>query len=291
MALLIGSILVPAWGQELSGALKKIKQSGAISIGYYEAEIPFSYLDGKGQIIGYSYEITQKIIQAVSHELKLPKLEVHPIQLTLHNRFSMVQNEVVDIECGVSTNNNERKKQIAFSNTFFISRIRLMTRKDAKIVDFPDLRGKVAVTKASSTAELLLYKLNMQKNYKINIISAVERSVTPLTLLQTGQADAYVLDDILLYGAIADSWRPAEWIITGLPQSFEAYGCMMRKNDPAFKAVVDQAIAKLMQSGEAAQLYKKWFMLPIPPKGRALNFPMSEEMVKLYSNPNDHSFD
>jgi glutamate/aspartate transport system substrate-binding protein len=273
--------------QEQDGTLKRIKQTNTIAVGYYEAEIPFSYVDGKGQVIGYSYDITQKIVQAVAAELNLPKIEVKPIRLTLHNRFSMIQNESADIECGVSTNNTERRKDIAFSNAIFVSRIRLMARKDAHIADFPDLAGKSVVTKASSTSEVLLKKMNAR--IKFSVVSAVDRSVSPLTLLQTGQADAYVLDEILLYGTIADSWRPNEWLVTGTPQSVETYGCTMRRADTAFKAIVDQTITKLMQSGQAAALYKKWLLSPIPPMNRALNVPMSDEIIRLYHNPNDNA--
>jgi glutamate/aspartate transport system substrate-binding protein len=288
--MLLGASGAPVCAQELAGTLKKIRDSGTIAVGYYESEIPFSYLDGKGQVVGYSYDITQKIVESLAQALKLPRIDIKPIPLTLQNRFSMVQNKVVDIECVATTNTLERQKQFDFSATIFISSTRLMARKDAGIADFSDLAGKTVVTKASSTSEKLLRRLDAKMQYGINIISAVERSVSPLAMLQAGQADAYMLDDALLYGAIAQSWRPEEWTVTGAPQSYEAYGCIMRKNDPGFKPLVDQAIGQLMKSGTATQLYQKWFMSPIPPKGRILNLPMSDAIFKLYKKPNDSAF-
>lgn len=186
---------------------------------------------------------------------------------------------------------SKRHKMVAFSNTIFIAGSRLMTRKNSGIRDLPDLAGKNVVTFAASTSEKMLRKMNSENNSRINIMLAFDRSTKPLAILQAGQADAFMMDDILLYATIRDTWRPDEWTVTGTPQSFEAYACVMRKDDPLFKKVVDQEIARIMKSGEAEAVYRKWLMSPIPPKGVNLGFPMSEAMIRLFKNPNDKPFE
>ena len=281
----------PSLAQERGETLKKIKATGTLSIGYRDRTVPFSYIDDKKNVIGYSYDFATRIGDAIKLDLKLAKLNINPVPITVQNRFSMVQNGAIDIECTSTTNNAERRKELAFSNTIFIVGTRLMTRKDSGIKDFSDLAGKTVVVPALTTSEVLLSKLNAEKNYQMNIIRTIDRSVSALATMQAGQADAYMHDDAILYGQIANAWRPEEWMVTGTPQSREAYGCMMRKNDPAFKKLVDDAIARVMQSGEADKLYKKWFLSPIPPNGTNLGFAMDEAMVHLYKNPNDKSFD
>lgn len=295
LLLLAGTLLAihatSSCAEEVKGALKKTQETGVFAVGYYENLFPFSYLDDNKVVIGYARDITYKIIDEIKQKLNLPNLKVKQVQITSQNRFAMVQNGVIDILCNTTTNNTERQKQFAFSNSIFIVGTRLMTRKDSGIKDFPDLIGKTVVTRAATTSEDLLRKLNSEKKYRMNIIATVDRAMSPLTVLQIGQAAAFMYDDVLLYGSIADSWRPDEWTVTGKPQSYEAYGCMMRKNDPELKKLVDAVIAKMMTSGEADILYKKWFMSPTPPKGLNLNFPMSEAMTKLFKHPNDTPFD
>ena len=276
---------------ELSGTMRKISDSGTIAIGYHESTPPFTFITSDGKIMGYSYDISLKIADAVKRELKLQKLQIKPVPFTTQTRFAVIQNGTVDITCGATTNTTERQKIVAFSNTIFIAGSRLLTRKDSGIRDFRDLTGKNVVTFAKSTSEKKLQKMNSENKSRINIISSFDRGVTPLSILQTGQADAFMMDDVLLYATLNDTWRPEEWIVTGTPQSFEAYGCVIRKDDLAFKKVVDQEIARIMKSGEAEVLYRKWLMSPIPPKGGNLGFPMSEAMNSLFKNPNDKPFD
>ncbi|MCF7696599.1 glutamate/aspartate ABC transporter substrate-binding protein [Mycetohabitans sp. B2] len=270
--------------------LKKIKDSGVIAMGHRESSIPFSYYDEKQNVVGYSQELALKIVEAVKHELKMPGLKVKLIPITSQNRIPLVQNGTIDIECGSTTNNLDRQKQAAFSNTIFVVGTRLMTKKDSGIKDFADLKGKTVVTTAGTTSERLLRKLNQDHNMGMNIISAKDHGESFLTL-STGRAAAFMMDDALLAGERAKSSHPGDFVIVGTPQSHEAYGCMMRKGDPAFKKVVDAAIAKVETSGEAAQIYKKWFESPIPPKGLNLNFPLSDDMKTLFKNPNDKAMD
>jgi glutamate/aspartate transport system substrate-binding protein len=276
---------------EEGGILRKIADSGTIVIGFHESTLPFTYLTGDGTVIGYSHDIALRIADAVKRALKLPKLNIKSVSFTTQNRLAIVQNGSADLSCGATTHTREREKVVAFSNTIFVAGSRLMTRKDSGINDFSDLAGKNVVTFARSTSEKILRQMNREQNSRINIVSAFDRGETPLSVLQAGQADAYMMDDILLYATLHETWRPDEWRVTGKPASFEAYGCILPKGDAAFKKVVDQEIARIMQSGEAEALYRKWLLSPIPPKGVNLNFPMSAALIELYKHPNDQPFD
>jgi glutamate/aspartate transport system substrate-binding protein len=276
----------PAAAQELTGTLKKIKESGTISLGHRESSIPFSYYDDKQQVVGYSHELMLRAVDAVKKELALPNLQVKLTPVTSQNRIPLVQNGTIDLECGSTTNNLERQKQVAFSNTLFVVGTRLLTRKDSGIGDFPDLKGKNVVTTAGTTSERLLRKLDQDEKMGMNVISARDHGEAFLTL-QSGRAVAFMMDDALLAGEMAKARNQNEWHIVGKPRSQEAYGCMLRKGDAGFKKVVDVAIARAMTSGEAEQLYKRWFQSPIPPKGLNLNLPLSDEMKALFKNPND----
>lgn len=285
----LGLIASGAQAQD-AGTLKKIKDTGVISLGHRESSIPFSYYDDKQNVIGYSYEFQMKVVDAVKQKLKMPNLKTKLTPVTSQNRIPLVQNGTVDIECGSTTNNAERQQQAAFSNTIFVIGTRLMTKKDSGIKDFPDLKGKTVVTTAGTTSERLLRKMNQDKNMGMNIISAKDHGDSFLTL-ETGRASAFMMDDALLAGERAKSKNPDQYVITGTPQSREAYGCMLRKNDPEFKKVVDEAIAQVQTSGEADKIYKRWFESPIPPKGLNLNFPESDDMKALFKSPSDKAID
>ena len=280
----------PAFAEELTGTLKKIKDTGSITLGHRESSIPFSYYDDKQNVVGYSQELMLKVVEAVKQELQLKSMTIKMLPVTSQNRITLVQNGTVDIECGSTTNNTERQKQVAFSNTIFIIGTRLLTKKDSGIKDFPDLAGKNVVTTAGTTSERLIRKMNEDKKLGMNIISAKDHGESFLTL-ETGRAVAFMMDDALLYGEIAKAKKPAEWAVVGTPQSFEAYGCMMRKDDPQFKKLVDTALAKVMTSPEIEKIYTKWFMSPIPPKGLNLDFPLSADNAKAFKSPNDKAFE
>src|SRR5205823_3887377 len=290
VALLLCVVPLTAAAQELTGTLKKIKESGVIALGHRESSIPFSYYDDKQQVVGYSQEIALRIFDAVKQELKVPNLQLKLVPVTSQNRIPLVQNGTVDIECGSTTNNLERQKQVAFSNTIFIVRTRLLTRKDSGIKDFPDLAGKNAVVTAGTTSERLLRKLNEEKKLGVKITSAKDHGESFL-ILESGRAAAFMLDDVLLSGEVAKARKPAEWMVTGTPQSREAYDCSMRKDDKPFKTLVDRTIAALETSGEILPIYEKWLQKPIPPKGLNLGFPLSDEMKALFKDPNDKALD
>jgi glutamate/aspartate transport system substrate-binding protein len=276
--------------EESGGTLKKIRDTGSITLGHRESSIPFSYYDDKQQVIGYSQEIMLAAVEAVKQQLKIPALHVKLNPVTSQNRISLVQNGTIDIECGSTTNNLERQKQVSFSNSIFVIGTRLLTKKDSGIKEFADLAGKNVVTTAGTTSERLLRKMNEERKLGLNIISAKDHGESFLTL-ETGRAIAFMMDDALLYGELAKAKRPGDWLVTGTPQSRESYGCMLRRDDAPFKKVVDDAISKLMKSGEAEKIYAKWFISGIPPKGLNLAFPLSEDMKALFRNPNDKAFD
>jgi glutamate/aspartate transport system substrate-binding protein len=288
-ALAVSLAAGPALAEE-SPTLAKIKQTGTISLGHRESSVPFSYYDAQQHVVGYSRDFQLKVVDAVKKALNLPNLQVKDTPVTSQNRIPLIQNGTVDIECGSTTNNLERQKQVDFTTTIFIIGTRLLTKKDSGIKDFPDLKGKNVVTTAGTTSEKLIRAMNDEKKMGMNIISAKDHGESFLTL-QSGRAVAFMMDDALLAGEMAKARKPDDWHIVGKPQSREAYGCMLRKDDPAFKKVVDAAIAQAMTSGKAEQLYKKWFQSPIPPKGLNLNLPLSDDMKALFKNPNDKALE
>ncbi|AXT44865.1 MULTISPECIES: glutamate/aspartate ABC transporter substrate-binding protein [Chromobacterium] len=278
----------PAMAAELTGTLKKIKDSGVIVLGNRDASIPFSYYDNNQKPVGYSVDLANKVVEQVKKELKMPNLQVKYNLVTSQTRIPLVQNGTVDLECGSTTNNVERQKQVAFSVGIFEIGTRLLTAKTSGIKDFPDLKGKNVVTTAGTTSERLIKAMNADKKLGMNIISAKDHGESFL-MLESGRAAAFMMDDALLYGEMAKAKSPANWVVTGKAQSYEIYGCMMRKEDPAFKKVVDAALSNTFKSGEVNKIYAKWFTSPVPPKGLNLNFPMSDEFKELIAKPTDKS--
>lgn len=278
----------PAMAAELTGTLKKIKDSGVIVLGNRDASIPFSYYDNNQKPVGYSVDLANKVVEQVKKELKMPNLQVKYNLVTSQTRIPLVQNGTVDLECGSTTNNVERQKQVAFSVGIFEIGTRLLTAKTSGIKDFPDLKGKNVVTTAGTTSERLIKAMNADKKLGMNIISAKDHGESFL-MLESGRATAFMMDDALLYGEMAKAKNPANWVVTGKAQSYEIYGCMLRKEDPAFKKVVDAALSNTFKSGEVNKIYAKWFTSPVPPKGLNLNFPMSDEFKELIAKPTDKS--
>ncbi|WP_126286090.1 glutamate/aspartate ABC transporter substrate-binding protein [Burkholderia stagnalis] len=272
--------------EPLGGTLAKIQQTNVIAIGHRETSVPFSYVDANGKVIGFSQDLCDRVIAAVKARTGKPDLQVRFIPVTSQNRIPLVQNGTVDLECGVTTNLAVRHAQVAFSNTFFVATTRLLARTNAGIRDFPDLAGKTVVTNQGTTSERLLRKMNEEKKMSMQIISAKDYGEGRLTL-ESGRAASYMMDDVLLAGVRQLAAKPADWTIVGTPQSSEAYGFMLRKDDPPFKALVDGVLAQAMKSGEINALYDKWFLKPVPPKGLSFDFPMSDVIKARYAAPND----
>ncbi|MCI1676830.1 MAG: amino acid ABC transporter substrate-binding protein [Ewingella americana] len=275
-----------AHAEDLNGTLKKIKDNGVIVVGHRESSVPFSYYDNNQKVVGYSQDYSNAIVEAVKKKLNLPNLQVKLMPITSQNRIPLLQNGTYDFECGSTTNNAERQQQAAFSDTIFIIGTRLLVKKGSEIKDFDDLKGKTVVVTSGTTSEILLNKLNEEKKLGLRIISAKDHGDSFRTL-ETGRAVAFMMDDALLAGERAKAKKPDDWVIVGTPQSKEAYGCMLRKDDAGFKTLVDDTIAQTQTSGEAAKWFDKWFKQPIPPKNLNMNFELSEDMQALFKAPND----
>lgn len=291
LTLAVGLSSAALQAEELTGTLKKIKESGTITLGHRDSSIPFSYYgDNSRKPMGYSHDLQLKAVEAIKNHLGMDKINVRYNLVTSQTRIPLVQNGTVDLECGSTTNNVERQRQTAFTVGIFEVGTRLLTKKDSGINDFPDLKGKNVVTTAGTTSERLLKKMNAENNMGMNIITAKDHGESFL-MLETGRASAFMMDDALLYGEMAKARKPDEWHVVGTPQSFEIYGCMLRKGDEPFKKVVDDALIATYQSGEIDDIYAKWFTQPIPPKGLNLNFPMSDELKQLIAHPTDQAAD
>lgn len=269
-----------------SDTLAKIAKNGVIVVGHRESSVPFSYYDNQQKVVGYSQDYSNAIIEAIKKKLNKPDLQVKLIPITSQNRIPLLQNGTYDFECGSTTNNLERQKQAAFSDTIFVVGTRLLVKKGSDIKDFGDLKDKAVVVTSGTTSEVLLHKLNDEKKLDMRIISAKDHGDSFRTL-ESGRAWGFMMDDALLAGERAKAKKPDNWDIVGTPQSKEAYGCMLRKDDPAFKKVVDDTIAQIQTSGEAAKWFDKWFRNPIPPKNLNLNFELSDDMKALFKQPND----
>ncbi|WP_442968125.1 transporter substrate-binding domain-containing protein [Pseudorhodoferax sp.] len=270
--------------------LKRIADTGTINLGHRESSVPFSYYDNRRQVVGYSHELMLKALDTIKAELNLPALTLKLVPVTPQNRLALVQNGAVDIECGSTTHNRERARQVAFSVSIFRIGTRLMTARDSGIHDFPDLAGKRVVVTAATTSERLLRLFNEGIGRKFSIVVAKDHGES-FALLEAGRVDAFMMDDALLYGERAKAHEPERWVVVGSPMSSEVYGCMMRSGDRELKRIVDAALTQLMQSGEAMRIYTKWFERPIPPRGLNLNWPASPDLVELYRAPNDRPID
>ena len=276
----------PVFAQE-ANTLKKIKDTGVITLGHRESSIPFSYYDDKQQVIGYSHEIMLKAVDAIKADQKIDKLEIKLMPVTSANRITLVQNGTVDIECGSTTNNAERLKQVSFTNTHFLTATRFVSKKASKLGSIDDLKGKSVVSTSGTTNIKQLTEANAEKKLGANIIPAKDHAEAFL-MVETDRAVAFVMDDILLASLIAGSKAPGDYVISKDAFSKpEPYGIMLRKDDPAFKKVVDGATAALYTSGEGLKLYDKWFMQKIPPKGLNLNAPISPELKAEFAKPSD----
>jgi glutamate/aspartate transport system substrate-binding protein len=283
---LFGNAAAPALAQDSSGTLKKIRDSGAITLGHRDASIPFSYYDDRQQPVGYALDLCLRVVDAVKAELKLPKLEVKYQLVTSANRIPLMANGTIDLECGSTTNNLEREKQVAFTITHFVTANRWVAKKASRINSLQDLKGKTIVSTAGTTNIKQITEINAAQKLGMNIISA-NGHPEAFQMVESGRAVAFVMDDILLYSLAAQSRRPADYAISAAALSVEPYGIMLRRDDPAFKKVVDAAMVRIYKSGEIAKIYDKWFLKPIPPRGLNLNVPMSDQFKKVVARPTD----
>jgi glutamate/aspartate transport system substrate-binding protein len=286
--ILIGAIAATMAAPMLAQAdtLKKVKDSGSITVGHRDASIPFSYLDDKQAPIGYSMDLCAKIVDAVKKELKMPNLKVNYQVVTSATRIPLLANGTVDMECGSTTNNADRQKQISYVVTTFVTANRYVAKKASKVSKLDDLKGKTVTSTAGTTNIKWLTETNAGKNMGMSIIPGKDHAESFLNV-ETDRAVAFFMDDILLAGLVANSKAPGDFAVGTEAYSVEPYGIMVRKDDAAFKKLADDTVKGLFKSGEIEKIYAKWFMAPIPPKNINMNTPMSAQLKKVIANPTD----
>ena len=275
---LLLALALPGLALAQQGTLDKIKASGTMTLAYRESSIPFSYLDDKAQPTGFGFEICERIADNVKKATGRADLKKQYQAVTSANRIPLLTNGTIDIECGSTTNNSERGKQVQFAINYFYTGTRFLVKAGTNVTKLSDLAGKTVVSTTGTTNYQIIRRLNEEQKLGINLIGAKDHAESAL-LVETGRAVAFGMDDILLYGLRASAQNPAELAVVGEPIQVEPYAIMLRKDDPAFKKLVDDTLAGMMKSGEFETLYKKWFLSPIPPKGINLQAPMSKELM------------
>jgi glutamate/aspartate transport system substrate-binding protein len=279
-------VAAPAYAQALEGTLKKIKDTGTITVGHRESSIPFSYLDDKQQPVGYAMDLCAKVVDAVKAELKMPNLKVAYQPVTSANRIPLLQNGTIDMECGSTTNSVERQKQVAFGPTYFVINVSAAVKKSSGIKSFVDLNGKTVASTSGTTSIPLLRAFEKAKHIDFKELQGKDHAES-MQLLATDRAQAFIMDDILLAGQIANQQNPGDYVIIGESLRTEPYGVMLRRDDPQFKALVDKTLAAVYKSPEIEQIYARWFLKPIPPRNVNLNFAMTPAIREAFANPND----
>lgn len=271
---------------ELTGTLKKIKDTGTITLGVRDSSIPFSYLDDKQSYQGYSIDLCMKAATAIQKQLGMTSLNVKMVPVTSATRIPLISNGAIDLACGSATNNAERQKVVAFAPTMFVTANRLLTKKSANIKTLADMKGKTIVSTSGTSNLKQITVLNGERNLGMNVLAAKDHAEAFL-MVETGRAAAFAMDDILLFSLAASSKAPNDYAITSEALSVEPYGIIERRDDPEFKKAVDTALTNVYKSGEINKIYAKWFQSPIPPKGINLNVPMSAELKTAFAHPTD----
>ncbi|MBC7940351.1 MAG: amino acid ABC transporter substrate-binding protein [Chitinophagaceae bacterium] len=275
---LLGAAALCATAAQAQATLDKVKASGSISLAYRESSIPFSYLDDKAQPVGFGVDICNRIVEEVKKAVGRPDLKVTLQAVTSANRIPLLVNGTIDLECGSTTNNSERAKQVAFATNYFYTGTRFLVKADSGVKGLPDLNNKVVVSTTGTTNFRIMRNLITEQKLPIELLGAKDHAESAL-LVQSGRAAAFAMDDILLYGLRASAQNPAELAVVGEPIQVEPYAIMLRRDDPAFKTLVDGVLAGLMNSGEFGKLYTRWFQSPIPPKNINLNAPMDKALI------------
>ena len=302
-------------GAEARDTLEEIRQRGRILVGHRESSVPFSYAvpakpssggyvdndwgESPGwsppaaelppEVMGYSQEYSNRIVEAIKKELGRPDLIVEYVLITPQNRISLLAEGGYDFECGSTTNNTTRQKEASFSNSIFVVGTRILAGKDSSIKDYADLKGKTMAVAAGTTSERLIAMMNDAEGLEMKIVQAKSQTEA-FKMVESGRADAFFFDDALLAGERSRAANPGDWVIVGLPQTFEAYGCLIPKGDDRFKKLVDETVAAVQTSGEGLKFFEKWFQNPIPPDGLNMGFELSPAMEHLLKNPNDHPY-
>lgn len=267
---------LPAQAQS-NDTLKKVADTGKITLAYRESSVPFSYLAGASEPVGIAVDMSKAVAEAAKKQLGLANLKVDWQAVTSANRIPLLSNGTVDLECGSTTNNSERAKQVQFAINHFYTGTRLLTKKGSGVKSYADLAGKTYATTTGTTNALVMRKYVADKNITTTPLLSKDHA-DGMLLVDTGRAAAFAMDDILLYGLIGTAKNPADWEVVGESLQVEPYACMMRKDDPKFAELVNGVIGGMMKSGEFERLYNKWFMQPIPPRNAPVGLPMSQEL-------------
>ena len=266
--------------------LKKVADSNKITVSYREASVPFSYLIGSTKAVGFSVELTEAIIDDVRKKVKKPNLEVAYMPVTSQNRIPLLVNGTYDLECGSTTNNSARGKDVAFSINMFYTGTRLLTKKTSGVKNYADLAKKTVASTTGTTNAQVIRKYSAEKNLDMQLILGKDHDDS-LLLVESDRAMAFAMDDILLFGLIATAKTPSAWTVVGDAVQVEPYACMLRKDDPKFQALVNKVIGDMMKNGQFERLYNKWFMSPIPPNNINVNMPMPAELKQNLKDLSD----
>jgi len=286
LALAATIALLATTGAAQADTLKKIKDSGAATMGVRESSGALSYTLGDGKFVGFHVELCSKVLADVQKALGLPKLDVKYQVVTSQNRIPLVQNGTVDIECGSTTNNATRQKDVAFAVTTYVEEVRIAVKASSGITSIAQLANKNVATTTGTTSVQLLRKHERAAGVNFNEVFGKDHADSFL-LLESGRADAFVMDGQILAGNIAKAKNPADFRIVGEVLSVEPIAIMIRKDDPAFKKAVDDSLKAMMKSGDIAKAYDKWFMQPIPPANTRVGLPASDATKAAWANPND----
>jgi glutamate/aspartate transport system substrate-binding protein len=267
-------------------SLAKIKAAGKVVIGTRDSSAPLAYTTGNGVYVGYHVEVCQKIAEAIKANLGMPALTTEYTLVTSQNRIPLLTNGTIDLECGSTTNNATRAQQVAFAPTTYVTNVRIAVKANSGINSIAQLNGKTVATTTGTTSVQLLRKHERAAGVDIKDTFGKDHADSFL-LLQSGRADAFVMDDNILAGLIVNAPTPADYKIVGETISEEPIAIMYRKDDPGFKKVVDDAVKAMMKSGDLEKMYNKWFMMPIPPRNMAVNMAMTPSLKNAIANPND----
>ncbi|HEX6443425.1 MAG TPA: amino acid ABC transporter substrate-binding protein [Stellaceae bacterium] len=266
--------------REIGGTLKRVKETGTIALGYRESSIPFSYVNRSGDPIGYSIDLCSEIIEGVSKELGGIEIGVAYKKVTSETRIPAILSGEIDLECGSTTSNFERQKQVAFSPIFFVAGTKLLVRRGSGIESYRDLAGKRVVVTAGTTNEAAIRSLSEKQKLGLDIIVGKDHAGS-FAMLEAGKVDAFATDDVLLYGLVATTKTGDRYQVVGDFLSYDPYGLMYRKGDEDFAAIVDRTFSRLAASRELVQLYNKWFQKRLP-TGERLNLPISPQLEEIF---------
>lgn len=260
-----------------SPVLNRIKERGSINMGHRESSVPFSYIGSDGKPQGYSVDLCMKVIDAVKAEIEMPDLKINLVPVTSQTRIALMANGTIDLECGSTTHNLTRRKQVDYLPTTFITGTKLASKKGSGITEIEDLEGKTVALSLGTTNEKAIKRVAAEKGINIKTIMVKDHPQGWLSL-ETGRADAYASDHVLLYGLISKSKNPAEFQVTGRFLSFDPYGIMVPKDDSTYRRLGEVTLADLMRSGEAEKIYNKWFN----PGPTNINMPMSDTLKTAF---------